>query len=157
MEILVQLKYLKSKNLNRKATEDRRWSKLNWVHGHRFEIKERKKLRKMNNFINEYFWMTMKQVWFQRQNVQKFSKISKKITIFKGYVFDIDGQIEDSPIRDLFTLKLAANVQNREFIAHPNCQHQLQQTWLKESEPILFLRWALWYHLVVRNERYLVR
>lgn len=55
-------------------------------------------------------------------------------------MFDIDGQIEDSPIRDLFTLKLAANVQNREFIAHPNCQHQLQQTWLKESEPILFLR-----------------
>ena len=54
-------------------------------------------------------------------------------------MFDIDGQIEDSPIRDLFTLKLAANVQNREFIAHPNCQHQLQQTWLKESEPILFL------------------
>ena len=73
----------------------------------------------------------------------KFPKISKKIKIFKGYVFDIDGQIEDSPIRDLFTLKLAANVQNREFIAHPNCQHQLQQTWLKESEPILFLRLAL--------------
>ena len=84
--------------------------------------------------------MTMKQVGFQRQNFQKFQKISKKIKIFKGYVFDIDGQIEDSPIRDLFTLKLAANVQNREFIAHPNCQHQLQQTWLKESEPILFLR-----------------
>ena len=90
--------------------------------------------------------MTMRQVRFRKKFWSK---------IFKGYVFDIDGQIEDSPIRDLFTLKLAANVQNREFIAHPNCQHQLQQTWLKESEPILFLR--LDFKPLVTNDRYLVR
>ena len=55
-----------------------------------------------------------------------------------GYVFDIANEQDELPIRDLFTLKLASSVQNREFIAHPNCQHQLQKMWLKNCETIIF-------------------